>query len=210
MLLALLSLVAAACATASPVLYHGTSAVVPVNKTSSLNSNTTRAASFYCYMTEKGYFSFGWWVPPSSIGNSSHCQPDSDSFHWVELAQRRSCNEETGSCLYRTQHVPVREPDDGELPLLGRSLQYVIQPLTSKKRDDEEINLSYIDTDGVQFNGVGTRRKLSGEPLTVGECRKALRTLKQTYDRLDIDLDLEIGDPCAQDADIDHGWVSEL
>ncbi|KAI1140224.1 hypothetical protein F5Y05DRAFT_310022 [Hypoxylon sp. FL0543] len=210
-LLALFTLIAAARATASPVLFRGTSVITLPNKTPPLNSNTTHAATFFCYMAENGYFSFGWWIPPSSIGKCSHCQPDSDSFHWIELGQKGSCNEATGSCLYRTQRIPVREPDDQAVgSSWDRSLEYSIQPRASEKGDDEETTLHYIDAGGAQFHGTGTRQNLSGGRSTAGECRKALRTLKQTYERLDIDLSFEIGNPCAQDTNTGHDWVSEL
>ncbi|KAI0836784.1 hypothetical protein F5Y06DRAFT_273357 [Hypoxylon sp. FL0890] len=211
MLLVLFTLIAAAWATASPMLFRGTSIVTLPDETSSLNSNTTLAASFFCYMTEKGYFSFGWWTLPSSLGNTSQCQPDSDSFHWVELAQKISCNEETETCLYRMQHISMREPDDeGLAPFWDGSLEYVIQSQASKKGDGEEIALTYIDGEGAKFDGVGTKQMLSGEPRMAGECQKALRTLKQTYERLDIDLGFEIGDPCTHDTTMGDDWVSEL
>ncbi|KAI0137846.1 hypothetical protein F4776DRAFT_663420 [Hypoxylon sp. NC0597] len=210
MLLALFTLAAATQATASPVLFHGTSVVILPSETSSLNDNTLRATEFFSYMTETGYLNFGWWVPPSSIGNCSHCRPDSDSFHWIEFAQRKSCNEETGTCLYRAQHVPVREPDGELAPSWDKPLEYVVQPQASEKASGEEIALSYIDEDGVQFHGIGTRRKLNDEPRAAVECWKVLRTLKQTYERLDIDLRFEIGNPCVQDTNIDYDLVSEL
>ncbi|OTA70043.1 hypothetical protein K449DRAFT_417883 [Hypoxylon sp. EC38] len=212
MLLAVFTLVAATCTTASPVLFHGTSLFILPNETSSLNENTTRATDFFSYMTETGYLNFGWWVPPSSIGNCSYCQPDSDSFHWIELAWRRSCNDETGTCFYRTKYTPVREPGGELSPFWTAPLQHVIQsqPQTSEKINGEEIPLIYIDVYAIQFHGVGTRQKLSDEPRTAGECQKALRTLKQTYERLDIDLDFEIGNPCAHDTNIDDDSVSEL
>jgi hypothetical protein len=46
---------------AQPVLFHGTSVVIiPSNETSAPGNSTILAANFFCYMGEKGYFSFGW------------------------------------------------------------------------------------------------------------------------------------------------------
>lgn len=61
---ALVALAASAAALVSaekPVLFHGTSIVIiPSSETSSPANSTLRAANFYCYMADQGYFSFGW------------------------------------------------------------------------------------------------------------------------------------------------------
>lgn len=61
---AVVALAAAASAVVSaeqPVLFHGTSIVIlPTNGTSSPANSTLKAANFYCYMADQGYFSFGW------------------------------------------------------------------------------------------------------------------------------------------------------
>jgi hypothetical protein len=44
-----------------PILFHGTSVVIiPSNETSAPENSTVLAANFFCYMGDKGYFSFGW------------------------------------------------------------------------------------------------------------------------------------------------------
>ena len=61
--LALLATAASASTADQPALFHGTSVVIiPSNETSSPVNSTVRAANFFCYMAEEGYFSFGWLV----------------------------------------------------------------------------------------------------------------------------------------------------
>ncbi|KAI0885795.1 uncharacterized protein GGS22DRAFT_188083 [Annulohypoxylon maeteangense] len=215
LLLALFTLISAVWATASthPVIFHGTSVLTfPSDDVSSSVSHTKRATEFFSYMTEKGYFSFGWWVSADGNGDTSHFQPDLDSFHWLELAVTKSCDEETGNCLYRVQNVPIRQPDDMSLlGVSGRSLKYVVQPPLFGERDSDRVALTYIDGDGVRIHGVGTRQKLSDEKRTAKECQNALRTLKRYYEINDVDLGFEIRHICAmQDRGTGRGEISEL
>ncbi|KAI2469424.1 hypothetical protein F4781DRAFT_431308 [Annulohypoxylon bovei var. microspora] len=195
-----------------PVIIHGTSVLtLPSNNAPSSIGSTKRAANFYSYITEKAYFSFGWWVLADGNDIASHCQPDSDSFHWLELAETKSCDEETGNCLYYVQNVPIRQPGDVELQgFSGRSLEYVIQPPALRNGDSGQVALTYIDGDGDRIHGVGTVQKLSGEKRMAKECRKALRTLKRYYEINDIDLGFDIRNICAQDINTGRGEISEL
>lgn len=50
-------------ASAKLELFHGTTAVImPSNETFSPAGSTILAANFFCYMTDVGYFSFGWYA----------------------------------------------------------------------------------------------------------------------------------------------------
>ncbi|KAI1211596.1 uncharacterized protein F4807DRAFT_395845 [Annulohypoxylon truncatum] len=214
LLFALFTFVGAVWAATStyPVIFHGTFVfTLPSEDVSSPASDTKRATDSFSYMTDKGYFSFGWWIPADSNGNTSHCQSDSDSFHWLELAETKSCDEETGDCLYHVQNVPIRQSDDVKLlGLSGRSLEYVIRPAVFKNGDSDQVALTYVDGDGVRIHGAGTTQKLSGKKRTARECQKALRTLKRYYEINDIDLGFEIRNICAQDRDTDRSRIQEL
>ncbi|KAI1455352.1 hypothetical protein F4805DRAFT_275984 [Annulohypoxylon moriforme] len=195
-----------------PAILHGTSVLtLPNNDVPSLDSDTKLATEFFSYVTEKGYFRFGWWVSADDNDNTFHRQPDSDSFHWLELAETKSCDEETGSCLYHIQHIPIRRPDDVEL--LGfseRSLKYLIQSPVPKSGDSTRVALTYIDGDGVRIHGAGAVQRLSSEQRMVRECQKALRTLKRYYEINDIDLGFEIRNICAHDRRLGYGEMPEL
>lgn len=89
-------------------------------------------------------------------------------------------------------------------------LKYIERSLGLGDGDEDRVELTYTDDDGVQAQGLSTRQKLSGDPSAAGTCHKALRILKQLYEQHDIDLGFEIGNPCAQGTSIDQQEVSEL
>jgi len=169
-----------------PALFHGTSVVIlPSNETSSPVNSTVRAANFFCYMAEEGYFSFGWWVTPSVGSNTSHCVPDSDRFHWYEYASKQSCDPEQGTCRYSTRNVVVRSPHHAApIPFPERTLEYTIKPVDIGNHQFGQIAVSWIDDGGVQVYGVGTRQVLSdgAEKSIKDDCRKAIRTLRDVYE----------------------------
>ncbi|KAK3290155.1 uncharacterized protein B0H64DRAFT_453125 [Chaetomium fimeti] len=193
---ALVAFAAAAATVASaeqPVLFHGTSVVIlPSNGTSSPSKSTLKAANFYCYMTDQGYFSFGWWVNPSPAANTSHCTPDSPNYHWYEFATLQGCDSGAGTCEFSTQNIAVRaprgedgnndgyddddhkdgdedserrDPDAGPLPVPfphDRKLRYVIRPVDVGNGAHGQMAVSWVDDGEVQVYGVGTREVLSG------------------------------------------------
>ncbi|KAH6628921.1 hypothetical protein F5144DRAFT_328973 [Chaetomium tenue] len=170
-----------------PVLFHGTSIVIlPANGTSSPANSTLKAANFYCYMADQGYFSFGWWVNPSPAANTSHCAPDSTRYHWYEFATLQGCDAAAGTCEFSTQNVAVRaprgedgnndddddddddssrrDPDAGPLPVPfphDRQLRYVIRPVDVGNGVHGQMAVSWVDDGEVQVYGVGTREVLS-------------------------------------------------
>ncbi|KAI2627346.1 hypothetical protein GGS26DRAFT_137709 [Hypomontagnella submonticulosa] len=198
-----------AAALANPVLFHGTSTFIFPR--SNVSSNSTYTADFFCYMTERGYLSFGWWMLESDNSSSSQRHPDMDSFHWLELGESGSCNDKGKFCLYRTRNILVWEPDDLEpVPFPRSPMQTIAQSPSLWRERYDQITLTYMDGDGVQAHGVGTSQMLGGEPRTVGECHKVLRILKRAYETYDIDLGFEIGDPCIMEKSRGPGTISEL
>ena len=150
-------------------------------------------------------------MPADTNGDTSHCQPDSDSFHWLELAETKSCDEETGNCLYRVQNISVRKPDDVDLVGFSKiSVEHVIQPSISGEGDNGQVALTYVDANGIQLHGIGIRQKLSSGRRTRGECQRAFRTLKRYYEINDIDLGFEIRNICAQNRGMGRDDISEL
>ncbi|KAK4098327.1 hypothetical protein N658DRAFT_225247 [Parathielavia hyrcaniae] len=180
-----------------PVLFHGTSVIIiPSNETSSPANSTLLAANFFCYMGDQGYFSFGWWVNPTLSSNTSHCVPDSPRFHWYEFASKQSCDPEAGTCLYSTQNKAVREPHHAApLPLPhDRKLRYVIKPVNVGNHGYGQMAVSWIDDGEVKVYGVGTRQVLSGggDEKTRIDCRKAMHTLREVYERYGPVLPMEV------------------
>ncbi|KAK0664511.1 hypothetical protein QBC41DRAFT_306511 [Cercophora samala] len=178
-----------------PVLFHGTSVVIiPSSETSSPANSTVRAANFFCYMAEEGYFSFGWWVTPSPQTNKTHCTPDSPRYHWYEHASKLSCDSGRGTCTYSTQNVAVRAPNRAApVPFPERKLQYTIRPLDVGNGGYGQMAVSWIDDGGVMVYGVGTRQVLSnGEERTRGDCEKAMGTLRGVYERYKPGLAMEV------------------
>ncbi|KAI1649190.1 uncharacterized protein F4817DRAFT_332088 [Daldinia loculata] len=193
-----------------PVLFHATS-VVETSSNGAWADHTICPADYFSYMTEKGFFSFGWWGLRSNRGNATYFTPDADPFHWFELGERESCDSVTGACLYSTQNVPIRfENYPQPPPCAPMPLKYIERSLGLGDGDEDRVELTYTDDDGVQAQGLSTRQKLSGDPSAAGTCHKALRILKQLYEQHDIDLGFEIGNPCAQGTSIDQQEVSEL
>ncbi|KAI1483053.1 hypothetical protein F4774DRAFT_367987 [Daldinia eschscholtzii] len=210
LLLALLAVTATVRATPfvqPELLIHATS-VVEVSSTGAWADHPICPTDYFSYVTDKGFFSFGWWgLGGSSRGNGTHFTPDADPFHWFELGERESCDGATGTCLYSTQNVPVRFDNHAQPPpsCAPLPLKYIEQPLTSAGDDGEDrVELTYINDDGVQAQGSSTRRILSGDPRAAGMCSKALRILKQLYEQHDIDLGFEIGNPCAKEKSVDQ------
>lgn len=151
------------------------------------------------------------WVPADANNDTSHYQPDSNSFHWLELAETESCDEETGNCLYRVQNISIRKPDDVDLlGFSGISVEYVIQPPISRNEETARVALTYVDGDGKRIHGIGTRQNLSGGNHTARECQGALRTLKRYYEIYDIDLGFGIRNICKQDRGTGNDEISEL
>ncbi|THV49682.1 hypothetical protein BGAL_0184g00240 [Botrytis galanthina] len=189
-------------ATAQSVLFHGTSVVIiPSNQTSAPGNSTLLAANFFCYMGTRGYFSFGWYVPATSGGDTAHCRPDNPLFHWYEHAKLLSCSPASGTCTYLTQNFPIRAPVHAKpLPLPERPVEYNIKPLDIGNREFGQIAVSYIDDSAtrLQVYGIGTREVLKGE-----ECRKALWTLKGIMNDWKPDVGFELEDVC------DDGGKSE-
>ncbi|KAK6951140.1 hypothetical protein Daesc_007670 [Daldinia eschscholtzii] len=195
-----------------PEIIHATS-VVEVSSTGAWADHPICPSDYFSYVTDKGFFRFGWWGHGgSNRGNGMYFTPDADPFHWFELGERESCDGATGTCLYSTQNVPIRLENYPPPPCAPLPLKYIEQPLSSAGDDGEDrVELAYIDDDGgVQAQGFSTRRKLSGDPRVAGMCNKALRILKQLYEQHDIDLGFEIGNPCAQERSVDRQDVSEL
>ncbi|KAI1442946.1 hypothetical protein F5Y02DRAFT_395011 [Annulohypoxylon stygium] len=214
LLFALFTLLSAVWAAGSthPVIFHGTSVfTIPSDDVSPLVSDAKRATNFFSYMTEEGYFSFGWWVSADAENDTLHYQPDSNSFHWLELAETQSCDEETGNCLYRVQNISIRKPNDVDLlGFSGISVEYVIQPPISRNKETARVALTYVDGDGTRTQGIGTRQNLSGGNHTARECQGALRTLKRYYEIYDIDLGFGIRNICKQDRGTGYDEISEL
>ncbi|KAK4205031.1 hypothetical protein QBC40DRAFT_65403 [Triangularia verruculosa] len=178
-----------------PALFHGTSVVIlPSNETSSPVNSTVRAANFFCYMAEEGYFSFGWWVTPSLQNDTSHCTPDSGRYHWYEHASKTACDLDRGTCTFSTQNFRVREPSRARpVPFPERRLTYTIKPLDLGNGGFGQMAVSWIDDGGVMVYGVGTRQVLSGGGEgTRGDCRKAMGTLRGVYERYRPGLAMEV------------------
>ncbi|KAL9035045.1 MAG: hypothetical protein Q9180_005068 [Flavoplaca navasiana] len=195
--------------TSTSLLFHGTSVVIfPSHETPSPANSTLQAANFFCYMTDQGYFSFGWSVFPSGHGNTSHCRPDSNSYHWYEYAARESCDEDTGTCLYRTQNVPVRQPSHADpLPFPARPLNYIIRPLDVGNYEYGQMAVSYIDDGQVMVYGVGTRQILGAATQTDEDCKKAYATLEHIHELHRPKLAFELQDPCVSRSDAQE-WNS--
>ncbi|KAI5919277.1 hypothetical protein F4810DRAFT_511249 [Camillea tinctor] len=201
----LVSASASASLSTPPGLFHGTSVVIlPDSESPSPTKSSLRAANFFCYMTDQGYFSFGWWVPADALGNTTHCRPDSDAFHWYEYAARSSCDAEAGTCTYRTRNVGVRKPAS---PFPERALEYVIHPLDLGNGRYGQMAISWIDDDDVRVYGIGTRQMLSGAGSRGGEddkdgeskaesCAQALKTLKRIRGEYGVKLGFKIVDVC--------------
>ncbi|EPE24599.1 hypothetical protein GLAREA_08452 [Glarea lozoyensis ATCC 20868] len=181
---------------APPGLFHGTSVVIiPSNETSDPGNSTILAANFFCYMGEKGYFSFGWWIPPSLSANTSHCVPTSHTFHWYEHAHLQSCT--PSSCTYITQNYPVRIPSHAKgIPLPPNPVDYTIKALDIGNGDYGKMAVSYIDDADTELRvyGIGTREILGGE-----KCREALGTLEWVLQRWKPDLGFELVDICGEE-----------
>ncbi|KAI1806761.1 hypothetical protein F4811DRAFT_100844 [Daldinia bambusicola] len=195
-----------------PVLYHATS-VVEASNTGAWADHTICPADYFSYVTDKGFFSFGWWGLRSNRGNNgTYFAPDAEPFHWFELGERESCDRATETCLYRTQNVPVRfEKHAQPPPCAPMPLKYIEGPLGPGDKGEDRVELTYIDNDEVQAQGSSTRRKLSGDPHVAKTCNEVLRILKRLYEQHDIDLGFEIGNPCAREKDmIDQQGISEL
>ncbi|KAI1485989.1 hypothetical protein F5X96DRAFT_689523 [Biscogniauxia mediterranea] len=195
-----------------PALFHGTSVVIlPDGESPSPTKSSLRAANFFCYMTDKGYFSFGWWVPADAQGNTTHCRPDSDAFHWYEHAALEACDAEAGTCTYRTRNVGVRRPAS---PFPERPLEYVIRPLDLGNGRYGQMAISWIDDGDVRVYGIGTRRVLSGTGGGTGEegsndnnndadaegCAQALKTLRRIRAEYGVKLGFKLVDICGTGA----------
>ncbi|KAI0108421.1 hypothetical protein F4814DRAFT_427906 [Daldinia grandis] len=196
-----------------PVLFHATS-VVETSSNGAWADYTICPADYFSYMTEKGFFSFGWWGLRSNMGSVTYFTQDADPFHWFELGERESCDSVSGACLYSTQNIPIRFENHAQPPPCApMPLKYIERSLNlGDDNDDGEdrVELTYTDDDGVQAQGLSIRRKLSGDPRVAGICHKALRILKQLYEQHDIDLGFEIGNLCAQETSISQQEVPEL
>ncbi|KAF1846588.1 uncharacterized protein K460DRAFT_395950 [Cucurbitaria berberidis CBS 394.84] len=187
---------------APPQIFHGTSVIIqPSTGATSPANSTITTANFFCYMTNQGYISFGWWVSPSLNSNTSHYKADSDAYHWYEYSKLDTCDQDAGTCTFLTQNFLVRNSaDDGvdPLPFPSRPLTYVVRPLDIGNGDYGRIAQSYIDDGQLQVYAVGTRQLLSGEQVESDECRKALGTLQRVQKLYEPKLGFEIVDTCAQ------------
>ncbi|KAI0597591.1 hypothetical protein F4775DRAFT_602604 [Biscogniauxia sp. FL1348] len=193
----------------SPALFHGTSVVIlPDSESPSPTKSRLSAANFFCYMTDRGYFSFGWWVPADAQGNTTHCRPDSDAFHWYEHASLSSCDAEAGTCTYLTRNVGVRRPAS---PFPDRPLEYVIRPLDLGNGRYGQMAISWIDDGDVRVYGIGTRRVLSGIGMAGEEgskddsddaesCAQALETLRRIRGEYGVKLGFKLVDICGPGA----------
>ncbi|KAI8962425.1 hypothetical protein F5Y11DRAFT_194135 [Daldinia sp. FL1419] len=199
----LLLLTSAAYAQAvSASLFHGTSVVIRPNSEAPSPANSTiLAANFFCYMSNEGYFSFGWWVPASLDGDTTHCAPDSQEYHWYESAEKIYCDENAGTCQYRTQNFLVRPPGGHtEHPFPVRPLRYFIRLLDLGNGEQGRIAQSYIDDGEVQVYAVGTRQTLSSGYHN-SDCLKALQTLRKTQELYKPRLNFSIRDICGETED---------
>ncbi|KAM7189010.1 hypothetical protein V8F20_010313 [Naviculisporaceae sp. PSN 640] len=211
-----------------PVIFHGTSVIISPGSGSGSKSSShetpvsssgsgpsLRAANFFCYMTEEAYFSFGWWVTPTLHRNdneTSHCRPDSSTYHWYEFASKISST--SSEVTFLTQNVAVRKPrapnrgGHGARPIPypeGKKVRYTIRPVDIGDHHGEgglgQMAVSWIEADkdgdgipdlGGQVWGVGTRKVLTPIPGTgemmnvVEDCKKAVGTFRDIYERYDL------------------------
>ncbi|KAK5999260.1 hypothetical protein PT974_01653 [Cladobotryum mycophilum] len=196
---ALLATILAATAAAHPsaqsahagTLFQGNSIVIQPHNTSHHPADATIwAANFYCYMTEKGYFSFGWWLPANATSTHEHCTPDSKEFDWYEYSNEGSCNGST--CRV---HAINYHNDGSTLPDIDT--HYVAGLVDVGDGVMGSLAVSYFDEDGGAF-GVGTRRILSksDSEKEIDECHTAFRTLKKLQTKHKLPLPFKIEDPC--------------
>lgn len=154
------------------------------------------------------------WLPAGKGSNTSHCQPDSTSYHWVEFANG-TCNWDTERCLYSVENIATREPRDVRPPPIPTGpVRYVVRPLHVGNGGYGEMALSFVDEEEIKAYGIGTRQVLSGGGRAADgkQCEEALAMVRRIVEEWEPSLGFEVGDPCGGETpgmDDDAGWSGE-
>lgn len=170
-------------------IFHGTSVITTPNYHTHHPANSIwQTSSFYCYFTEAGYVSFGWWLgaDPTSI-DPSPCKPNPspNGFDWFEYSTG-GCNNSTGQCNFDAVNYSAR---DAVLPAFEEA--YVVVPLQLGPTDRELMFLSYFDKIG-GASAVGVRTALEGGKA----CERAFETLKNLVSKHRLPISFRMENPC--------------
>ncbi|KAI9370354.1 hypothetical protein BJX61DRAFT_544726 [Aspergillus egyptiacus] len=182
-----------------PFLFNG--AVVfnyPSWSTQHPRDSVLEGANFYCYATDQGYLTFGWWLQASPDTDHSHCRPDSTNYTYYEFSDKRhDCNEQgckANVLNYWAANSTLRFEAD-----------YVFRDATVGPPELGTLSTFYRDEEQGP-SAVGTRRVLSYSQSTASDCCKALKTLRGVKEKYNLTLDFELKDICQPQETVKKPW----
>ncbi|ORY58746.1 uncharacterized protein BCR38DRAFT_489105 [Pseudomassariella vexata] len=185
---------AAAAAAAGPTLFQGNSVIITPSSSQYPSDATFKTSNFYCYASEKGYLSFGWWLPaePGRM-NHTHCKPRSDSYDWYEYSIAGDCT--LTECRVTAMNYRASDQDK---PAFQE--HYIARMLDVGDGTLGDLALSYFDRRDGAF-AVGTRRVLGGVGASASEketraCNDAFQTLSELQVERKLSLSFMLENPC--------------
>ncbi|KAL4875657.1 hypothetical protein BJY04DRAFT_211107 [Aspergillus karnatakaensis] len=155
-------------------------------------------ANFYCYATDQGYLSFGWWLNAAPETDYTHCRPDSTDYIYYEYADKmHECNEQGCSA-----HVLNYWAGNNSLRF---ETDYVFSDANIGLPEVGDLSIFYRDEHRGPW-GTGTRHVLSSTGSIAEDCCKALTTLRGVRDRFKLDLNFELNDICPRQEAAQNSW----
>ncbi|KAK4449033.1 hypothetical protein QBC34DRAFT_463613 [Podospora aff. communis PSN243] len=174
-------------------LFQGNSILIRPSETSVYpkDANIT-SAHFYSYITDEGYFSFGWWLDATPTTNFTRCSPTQE-YDWYEYSSSGGCNTTTGVCTVHALNYPAGAPTTADI-----DTNYVAWLVTVGQEAIGNLAVSYFDEAQGTF-AVGSRRYLSGPGLGRDEgleCKQAYERLVGIQGQWNLPLKFKLTDPC--------------
>ncbi|KJK62750.1 hypothetical protein P875_00034403 [Aspergillus parasiticus SU-1] len=153
--------------------------------------------NFFCYATEKGYLSFGWWLDAAPGTSYSHCRPDSPDFVWYEYSEKIQCTE-TGCKAHVVNYWAANNS-------LKFETDYVFSDANLALPELGTLSTFYRDEEQ-GASAVGTRHVLSSTSSTALDCCKALKTFREIKDKYNLNLSFDLKDICPPQETVKRSW----
>ncbi|KAL3476231.1 hypothetical protein BJX99DRAFT_247062 [Aspergillus californicus] len=181
-----------------PFVFNGVAVFnYPNWNTQQPRDRTLEGENFFCYATDKGYLSFGWWLDASPETNFSHCRPDSPNFIWYEYSEKIECTE-TGCKAHVVNYWAANNS-------LKFETDYVFGDANLALPELGTLSTFYRDEEQGP-SAVGTRRVLSSTSSTASDCCKALKTLRGIKDKYKLRLGFDLSDICPPRETVTDSW----
>ncbi|KAL3443358.1 hypothetical protein BJX65DRAFT_320600 [Aspergillus insuetus] len=165
--------------------------------TQDTRDRTLEGENFFCYATEKGYLSFGWWLDASPETDYSHCHADSVDYICYEYSEKIECTE-----MGCKAHIRNYWAGNNTLKV---ETDYVFRDSSLARPELGNLSTFYRDEEQGP-SAVGTRRVLSSSPSTILECCQALKAFRKVRDRHNLELGFDFEDICPLREAVKSSW----